>query len=151
MQHNNWKRIIWISETVILALSYLAVYLVSKSPLGFETTSIRSIGVVMTQFYFATNILQLILFRFSLLEKWIRYSFLALQVIFLTFGNLVFSYPGGILENYSMISEYKLVLILSAFYFAFTLVRLVSDYLQMPIKDVTKSRLFIKLKLNPNA
>jgi hypothetical protein len=148
----NWKKIIWISEIAILALSYLAVYLASKSPLEYEISAVGPLGVVMTQFYFVTNILQLILFKFSFLEKWIRYSFVALQVLFLTFGNWIYSEPGRFYENYNLINGYKLVLTLSAFYFAFTLIRLISDSQQMPIKDITNIKILNKnLNFNPNA
>jgi hypothetical protein len=151
MLNLNWNKIIWISEILILASSYLAVYFITQLSLENETNVAGQLGFVFTQFFFVTNILQLILFRFSFLEKCIRYSFVALQVIFLTFGNWIYSEPTGLLENYSIVNGYKLILMLSAFYFAFTLTRLISNYLQMPVKDITRLRPIKKLKLNPNA
>jgi hypothetical protein len=136
----NWKRIIWIIELILLFISSYNINLVfNNNIIGYAI-----IGSILIQSYFVTNILQLILFKHDQLENLLRYGFLVLNIVFLTLGNNV-----AVQSSINLLDNYALVIMVAFAYFVFTATRLLSNVLQLPIKQIIINNLqTLKSKIN---
>jgi cytochrome c oxidase assembly factor CtaG len=136
----NWKRTIWIFELILLFISSYSIDLVLNNNIA----GYAIIGSIFIQGYFVTNILQLILFKHNRLENLLRYGFLALNIVFLTLGN---NFAGQATQN--LLDSYTLMIVIAFAYFVFTAIRLISNILELPIKQIISNNLqTLKSKIN---